>query len=128
MQNWKRHLVGTESLRHLSLLVSLLILKTMKETKKRWTDEEEQVLISQVKIHSRNLAEAFRVTSTMIDRTEDSIRQHWYLKCNKESYCFLTVGNRTININRKIVTPNTSDNTDRISATKWAKILAILNE
>lgn len=100
----------------------------MKETKRKWTNNEEQVLISQVKIHPQNLTEAFRVTSTLIDRTEDSIRQHWYLKCNKESYCFMTIGNKTVNLNRKIVTPTTTNNTDNISATKWARILAILNE
>ena len=40
----------------------------------------------------------------------------------------MTVGNKTVNLNRKIVTPTTTDNTDNISASKWARILAILNE
>ena len=40
----------------------------------------------------------------------------------------MTIGNKTVNLNRKIVTPATTNNTDNISATKWARILAILNE
>lgn len=75
-------------------------------SKKRWTIEEEQVLIDQITRSANNIAEAFRRTSRLIDRTEAACMYHWYVVISQRedsSVCFVTVGQKTKNVNRKIV-------------------------
>ncbi len=43
--------------------------------RRRWTNEEEQVLIDQVRINPGNLARAFRATSDVIGRSPHSCEQ-----------------------------------------------------
>ena len=104
-------------------------------TFRRWTDDEEQVVISKVKANPNNLSKAFKEASSEIGRTVGSIRQHWYIKRGKKvalkdrcGNCFLTYGGKSLNINRKNVSINTSDNTITISMDKLQKILDILLE
>lgn len=104
-------------------------------THKRWTNDEDKVIISKVKANPNNLSKAFREASSEIDRSENCIRQHWYIKrCKKAALkdrcgsCFLTYGGKSLNINRKNVSINTSDNTITISMDKLQKILDILLE
>ena len=104
-------------------------------TKKRWTNDEEQVIISKVKANPNNLQKAFREASLELNRSVISIHFHWYKK-NKHSnalkdrcgHCFLTYGGKSLNINRKNVSVNTSDNTITISMDKLQRILDILLE
>lgn len=104
-------------------------------TLRRWTDDEEQVIISKVKANPNNLSKAFREASLEIDRNARSIKIHWYTKGRKKAAlkdrcgnCFLTYGGKSLNINRKNVHINTSDNTITISMDKLQKILDILLE
>ena len=104
-------------------------------TKRRWTNDEEQVIISKVKANPNNLAKAFREASPEIERTYHAIEQHWYTKKGRRpalkdrcGHCFLTYGGKSLNINRKNVAVNTSDNTITISMDKLQKILDILLE
>ena len=103
-------------------------------TRKRWTNDEEQVIISHVKANPNNLQEAFRKASLeLTNRSAYSIYQHWYRptkgkdalkdRCGK---CFMTYGYKTVNINRKNVSINTSDNTITLSMDKLQQILDIL--
>ena len=104
-------------------------------TRRRWTDDEEQVVISKVKANPNNLSKAFREASLEINRSVYSIRRHWYIKKGKKAAlkdrcgsCFMTYGGKSLNINRKNVHINTSDNTITISMDKLQKILDILLE
>lgn len=104
-------------------------------THRRWTDDEEQVVISKVKANPNNLQKAFREASFEIGRSVDCITQHWYTKQRKRpalkdrcGNCFLTYGGKSLNVNRKNVHINTSDNTITISMDKLQKILDILLE
>lgn len=104
-------------------------------TRRRWTDDEEQVVISKVKANSNNLFKAFREASLEINRSAYSIKMHWYTKGRKKAAlkdrcgsCFMTYGGKSLNINRKNVCINTSDNTITISMDKLQKILDILLE
>ena len=103
-------------------------------TRKRWTNGEEQVIISKVKANPNNLQKAFREASLELQgRTVYAISFHWYQgstvqralkdRCGK---CFMTYGYKTININRKNVSINTSDNTITLSMDKLQQILDIL--
>ena len=107
----------------------------MSITRKRWTDDEEQVIISKVKANPNNLSKAFKEASLEIGKSANNIRQHWYIKKGKKAAlkdrcgsCFMTYGYKSLNINRKNVSINTSDNTITISMDKLQKILDILLE
>ena len=102
---------------------------------RRWTDDEEQVVISKVKAKPNNLFKAFREASFEIGRSVDCITQRWYAKGRKKAAlkdrcgsCFMTYGGKFLNINRKNVHIDTSDNTITISMDKLQKILDILLE
>ena len=102
-------------------------------TRRRWTSDEEQVIISKVKANPNNLQKAFREASLELGRSVNSTALHWYTKtASKEGlkdrcgHCFMTYGGKSLNINRKNVSVNTSDNTITISMDKLQRILDIL--
>lgn len=103
--------------------------------RRKWTDDEDKVIISKVKANPNNLSKAFREASLEISKSANNIRQHWYIKGGKRpalkdrcGHCFLIYGGKSLNINRKNVCTNTSDNTITISMDKLQKILDILLE
>ena len=96
--------------------------------KRKWTTEEERVLVDQITRSANNIQEAFRRTSKLIDRTEAACVYHWYmvvLKKEDPSVCFVTIGHKTKNVNRKNVASNTSDNTET-STSWWRRFLSFL--
>lgn len=103
-------------------------------TRKRWTNDEEQVVISHVKANPNNLSKAFREASLELQgRTVCAITFHWYKDSTASralkdrcGHCFLTYGGKSLNINRKNVHVNTSDNTITLSMDKLQQILDIL--
>ena len=100
-------------------------------TIRRWTNDEEKVVISKVEANPYNLQKAFREASTEIDRTPAAIGWKWHqggLR-EKSGKLFMTYGkNGTLNSNRKNVSIKTSDNTIRTRKSKWRRILDILFE
>lgn len=100
-------------------------------TNRRWTNDEEKVVISKVEANPYNLQKAFREASTEIDRTPIAIGWRWHqggLR-EKSDKLFVTYGRKgTLNSNRKNVSSNTSDNTIRTRKSKWRRILDILFE
>lgn len=46
-------------------------------SRRRWTSEEEQVLIDQVRINPSNLSRAFRNASNITGRSPHSCEQRW---------------------------------------------------
>ena len=95
-------------------------------TKRRWTNKEEQVLISQVRQSPNNLARAFRATSEIIERNPHCVEQHWYLKTRHSGTIFMTIGSNTKNSNSKVVRENTTDNTKSVQLPVWRRILKLL--
>lgn len=93
---------------------------------KRWSKEEEQVLLNCVRENPINLSKAFREATIELDRPLTSCKNRWYQKLNKTEVCFVTIGTRTKNKNRKIVAVNTSDNTENIKVTVWDRIKKLL--
>lgn len=90
-------------------------------SRRRWTNEEEQVLIDQVRQNPGNLARAFRATSQIIERDWRSIRQHWYSKVRHSEAVFMTIGANAMSVNSKV-----SDNTQPVSVPIWRRILNLL--
>lgn len=97
--------------------------------KRKWTTEEEQVLIDQITRNANNIKEALVKTSKLIDRTEAACMYHWYMVISKRkdsSVCFATIGYKTRNINRKVVRANTTDNTEVTTISWWKKVINLL--
>ena len=71
-------------------------------TYKRWTKEEELVILSNVKENPENLLKAFAITAKKLNRSETSIRMRWY-KHLKDSYSpiFMVYSNKKAIINGK---------------------------
>lgn len=97
--------------------------------KRKWTTEEEQVLVDQITRSANNIKEALVKTSKLIDRTEAACMWHWYMVVSKRknsSVCFATIGYKTRNINRKVVRANTTDNTEVTTISWWKKVIKLL--
>lgn len=101
----------------------------MTQKRKRWIIEEDRVLLNQMTRHANNLHDGFRETARLLNRTEDACRQRWYnsvIKRPETAICFATVGKGTQNVNRKIVSKQTSDNTEKKPAKWWRALLKFL--
>ena len=90
-------------------------------TRRKWTDEEEQVLIDQVRINPSNLARAFRNTSNITGRSPHSCEQRWYGKVRHSETVFMTIGANAMSVNSKV-----SDDTQPVSVPIWRRILRLL--
>jgi len=62
---------------------------------KKYTKEEDEIIINQVKNYPTNLLHAFREASKLIDRAETAISFRYYHKLKKDpSIVALTVGSK----------------------------------
>ena len=96
-------------------------------SRNKWEPAEERVLIDQVKRHPNNLQEAFNQAARILEnRTAKACQQRWYRRKNDIEPCFLTIGHCNHNVNRKIITPTTSDNTKAHKASLWSKLISLL--
>lgn len=94
--------------------------------RRRWTNEEEQVLISQVRQSPNNLARAFRATSEIIGRNSHCVEQRWYSKVRHSEPIFMTIGPKTNNVNTKNTIQGQYNNTERVGLSIWRRILKLL--
>ena len=70
---------------------------------KRWTNEEDQVIISQVRKSPSNLARAFKNAETkLINRSFCSISQRYYRSIRLNSKIFITVSSNSVSTNTKV--------------------------
>lgn len=100
-------------------------------TLRKWTEDEEKVVISKIEENPNNLQKAFREASLEIGRAPAAIEYRWYQGGLRErsGKLFMTYGRKeTLNSNRKNVSSNTSDNTIRTRKGKWRRVLDILFE
>lgn len=101
------------------------------KSKRRWSKEEKDILIDQIKKTPNNLAQAFKRTSLLINRSEQAVTQYWYSTLSKKEtteVCFMTVGSKTFNKNRKNVHAFTSNNTQKMYASWWRRLLSIFTK
>ena len=73
------------------------------KTSKKWTEEEEQRLIRQVRAFPQNLNKCFLIVSEEIERTPAAVASHWYSVTSKrpEVICFFTASAKHVAKNRK---------------------------
>ncbi len=100
-------------------------------TRKRWTKEEEEILVQAITANPHNISKACKYASTKLEgRTEKACSFHWYNVLapadnpTKLGISFISVGSKTICKNRK--------NSNMIVAnpektTLWVKIKKLLN-
>ena len=99
----------------------------MKELKSRYTDEEDSVIISEIKKSPHNLSEAFRAASKKIERSYSSISIHWYTVLRlKQGAIFMTVSGDKCTVNGKNVVV-LKENTFSIRKSIWSKIKKLFN-
>lgn len=74
---------------------------------KRWTKEEEEILVQAISANPHNIVEALKTASATINRSFEACRFHWYgvlspkNKPNKIGVSFVSIGSNTIYKNRK---------------------------
>lgn len=74
---------------------------------KRWTKEEEEILVQAIAANPHNLSEALRNASNTINRSFSACQFHWYAvlspkdKPSKMGISFVSVGPNTVYKNRK---------------------------
>lgn len=99
-------------------------------TRKRWTIEEEEILVQAITANPHNIKQACEEASNKLtNRTKNSCVNHWYQvmaplnKPAKLGVSFVTVGSKTICNNRK----NTSISVKPSKFTLWDKLKRFLN-
>lgn len=97
-------------------------------TKRKWTKEEEELLVKTVKANFHNLAEAFRKVSEQTGRSKDAVCHHWYYKTRLNSTCFIAISKDNKMHNGKNYVPDCGHNTSPTTSNKtlWGKIKALL--
>lgn len=98
-------------------------------TKKRWTDEENNILVQAITANPHNIKEACRYAATKLEgRTSNACYRHWYQVIapannpTKLGVSFLAVGPKTIYKNRK----NSISKVKPEKYTLWKKIIKLL--
>ena len=96
---------------------------------KKWTKEEEEILVQAIQANPHNISEALRTASATMNRSFKACQFHWYGvlspkdKPNRMGISFVSVGPNTVYKNRKnsgtsIVQPEKS--------TIWSRIKRLL--
>ncbi len=110
--------------------------------KRRWTVEEEQILIKCIEENPCNLTEAFRVSSTKLNRTVKSIQVRWYgnsyyykgtLKVTnglrtRTNTTFMTISNKKSASNTKVIAINTNNTYTRVTKSIWKKLISLFKK
>ena len=91
---------------------------------KRYSKDEDKVILKHVKENSSNLTTAFKNAGLELDRSPRAIAQRWYNKLSKSNdVCFMCVGHRKTTLNRKSVRVETTKNTIKNNESLFNKIL-----
>lgn len=75
----------------------------MSRTNRKWTEEEDNQLLRQVRAFPQNLNKCFLIVSEEIHRTPGAVANHWYTVVSKKpnSTCFFTASPQHVSRNRK---------------------------
>ena len=74
---------------------------------KKWTKEEEEILVQAIQANPHNISEALRTASATINRSFKACQFHWYgvlspkNNPNKIGISFVSIGPNTVYKNRK---------------------------
>lgn len=92
-------------------------------TRRRYTQEEEQIIAEEVSLHQTNIKRGLLIASERLGRSFPSVRYHWYVIQSKRETAFCCFSGDTITKNRKIIRPDSWDNRERTSPSIFSRIL-----
>lgn len=94
----------------------------MNRTYKKWTEEEDDRLLQQVKAFPQNLSKCFLIVSEVTGRSPKAVQARWYTVVSKKpnSTCFFTASSKSISRNRK------NEKGTESNSTIWQRLLAII--
>lgn len=89
---------------------------------RRWTAEEDSILLAEVSRSPQNLQKAFEAAGELIDRTPNACSFRWYssVRHNTNSIAFTLVGAHGASKNSKI-----GGTTKKVNKTLWERIKAL---
>ena len=61
---------------------------------RKWAKDEDSVIVGHVR-GGTGLSSSFRKSALELGRSESAVRNRWYSSLRYESWCFVTVGDRT---------------------------------
>lgn len=102
-------------------------------TRRRFTEEEDRLILSKIGENPNNIAQCLRELSIELDRSFYTLQTRWYKTLakknmnNKTNTRFMIYGRRSVNPNRKIAREGTQQPTE-IRRSKWRRILDIIFE
>lgn len=90
-------------------------------TRKKWSREEDRVLLNQVSRSPQCLYRAFENAARILERTPNSCRLRWYGHVSKhENVAFALIGSKIATINSKGKTK--SNRSKEVNRSFWKKI------
>lgn len=94
----------------------------MNRTNRKWTAEENQQLLRQVRAFPQNLTRCFLIVSEQTGRTPQAVANHWYTVVSKQrdSTCFFTASPHHVSRNRKNGMGNQSN------ASIWQRLMNVI--
>lgn len=89
---------------------------------RKWTSEEDDILLKQVQKCPQNLNHCFLAVAQNINRTTSAIASHWYTVVSKrpDVVCFFTASQHHVSKNRK------NGKGVATSESIWQKLLRII--
>ena len=101
--------------------------------RRRFTEEEDRVILSKIGENPNNIAQCLRELSIELDRSFYTLQTRWYKVLakknmnNKTNTMFITYGKKSMNPNRKIAREDTQQPAE-VRRSKWRRILDIIFE
>ena len=100
--------------------------------RKKWSEEEDRVILDQVRRNASNLSYAFEKASELLEgRTKNACSMRWYIHLAKKpetNVCFATVSNDSQIVNKKRLTKkeieeSQESESDTIVSSWWNRLL-----
>lgn len=89
---------------------------------RKWTVEEEELLLRQVKAFPQNLSRCFLIVAESTGRSKSAVSGHWYtvVSKNPNNTCFFTASSKHLSKNRK------NGKGVEISRSIWQRFMSII--
>ena len=95
----------------------------MNRANRKWTAEEEDKLLRQVRAFPQNLTRCFLIVSESIGRSPQAVANHWYTVVSKkpDSTCFFIVSPKHASRNKK--------NGEGVESTRsiWQRLMQVIH-
>ena len=102
--------------------------------RRRWTQEEDSLLVEAIRESSFNLREIFEDIANKLNRSEKAVKMRWYYVLNNPEHpkyagtCFTLISRARELRNGKTITKHTVRRTpEKIKSKIWIKIKKLLN-